>query len=143
MGQTHTTPTDVGPCVRFEPMATLRIIVAPDPAQLLHRAADGLFPLQPATDAAPWPTLPAWIVLRQGGLRDDVHALAAEQGVAGWFDPTVCTFQELARRWGAPTSAPLSDAERQVLISQIVRAEGAGVFGSGAARSTGCRRSMP
>ncbi len=133
LSQTQKTAAGVGPCVRFEPMASLRIIVAPDPAQLLLHAADGLFPLAPATDAEPWPTLPAWIVLRQGGLRDDFHAAAARQGVAGWFDPTVCIFQELARRWGAPTSAPLSDAERQVILSQIVRAHGAGVFGAGAA----------
>jgi len=114
-------------------MASLRIIVAPDPAQLLLRAADGLFPLPPATDASPWPTLPAWIVLRQGGLRDDFHALAAEQGVAGWFDPTVCTFQDLARRWDGATPPPLTDPERRVLLGRIVRVQGAGVFGSGAA----------
>ncbi len=121
------------PAVRLGPMASLRTIVAPDPAQLLILAADGLFPLAPATDAAPWPTLPAWIVLRQGGLRDDFHALAALHGVPGWFDPTVCTFQELSRRWDAPGAPALSGAERTVLLTGIVSTRGAGVFGSGAA----------
>ncbi len=113
-------------------MASLRIIVAPDPAQLLLRAADGLFPLAPASDAAPWPTLPAWIAVRQGGLRDDFHVLAAQLDVPGWFDPTVCTFQELSRRWDAPGAPALSDAERTVLLTGIVSAHGAGVFGAGA-----------
>ncbi len=113
-------------------MASLRIIVAPDPAQLLLRAADGLFPLAPATAAAPWPTLPAWIALRQGGLRDDFHALAARLGVPGWFDPTVCTFQELSRRWDAPAAPALTDAERAVVLTGIVSTQGAGVFGAGA-----------
>ncbi|MDZ7631552.1 MAG: PD-(D/E)XK nuclease family protein [Gemmatimonadaceae bacterium] len=114
-------------------MATLRTILAPDPARLLTRAAEGLFPLAPATSEAPWPTLPAWIVLRQGGLRDDFHALAARHGVAGWFDPTVCLFKELGRKWDAPSAPPLRSAERTVLLSEIVRTQGVGVFGHGAA----------
>ncbi len=113
-------------------MASLRVIIAPDPAQLLHLAADGLFPLAKASDTAPWPTLPSWIVLRQGGLRDDFHALAAQRGVAGWFDPTVVLFQELGRKWDAPSAPPLAEAERTVLLSGIVSAHGAGVFGHGA-----------
>lgn len=113
-------------------MASLRTIIAPDPAQLMRRATDGLFPLAPASDKQPWPTLPAWIVLRQGGLRDDFHALAARLGVPGWFDPTVCIFQELPRKWDVASAPPLSEADRTVLLSAIVSAHGAGVFRSGA-----------
>lgn len=110
-------------------MTTLRCIIAPDPARLLRRAVDGLFPLAPSTSANPWPTLPAWMVLRQGGLRDDLHALAASAGVPGWFDPPVCLFGELASRWHNDGSRPLSMQDRAVLLSSLLTKHGRGVFG--------------
>ena len=112
-------------------MATLRTIIAPSPAQMLVRAAEGLFPLAIPSADKPWPTLPAWVVLRQGGLRDDFHALAARDGVAGWFDPTVVVLSELADRWGERSRVPLSDAERFVLLRGVIGRVGADMFGSG------------
>ncbi len=109
-------------------MTTLRVVVAPDPDALLVSATEGLFPLPVATTDAPWPTLSAWVALRQGGLRDDFHALAARAGVAGWFDPPVCLFSELAARWGDGGDTPLSNEERLALLTGILGARGVGVF---------------
>lgn len=104
-----------------------------DPARLLERAIDGLFPLAAPTRERPWPTLDAWLVLRQGGLRDDVHRLAASRGVAGWFDPTICLFNELGTYWGAPDARrALSEPERQALLARLLDEHGRACFGRGA-----------
>ncbi len=111
-------------------MPTPRVISILDPAKLLDRAVEGLFPLPVATAEHPWPTLSAWVVLRQGGLRDDLHRLAAERHVAGWFDSPICLFSELARRWGSNTAArPLTDAERHAIVSGLIDRFGGTVFG--------------
>ena len=112
-------------------MARLRMIVAHDPTRMLSRAADGLFPLAPATAAHPWPTLASWVVLRQGGLRDDFHALAARMGVPGWFDPTVVLLNELSCEWDTGRLTSLSDTETQVLLGRLIRAHSGGIFGTG------------
>ena len=114
-------------------MPTPRVIAILDPARLLERAVEGLFPLAAASDANPWPTLPAWIVLRQGGLRDDLHTLAARRGVPGWFDAPICLFNELADRWGGDEPlAPLSEPERQAILSGLVERHGGTIFRRGA-----------
>lgn len=110
-------------------MTTIRCVVALDPARLLLRATETMFPLAPSTTANPWPTLPAWMVLRQGGLRDDLHALAASAGVAGWFDPPVCLFAELSTRWHDDGSTPLSAQDRTALLSSLLAKHGRAVFG--------------
>lgn len=103
-----------------------------DPAALLERAVDGLLPPQPLSAAPDWPTLPAWIVLRQGGLRDDLHRLAAARGVAGWFDNPILLFTELLDRWGPPdTPTPLSEPERHALLSRLLDAHGAALLPRG------------
>ena len=114
-------------------MPTPRVIASLHPAQLLERAVHGLFPLAPSSPAQPWPTLSAWLVLRQGGLRDDLHRMAAAQGVAGWFDPPVCLFNELAERWGAAGSAvPLAVPERLAIVAGLIDSFGRGTFGAAA-----------
>ena len=111
-------------------MPILRVITVPDPAQLLERAVEGLFPLSKATDEHPWPTLSAWVVLRQGGLRDDLHRLAATKKVAGWFDSPVCLFNEVATRWGSgDDQAPLSEPERHAIVAGLIEKHGGSVFG--------------
>ncbi len=110
-------------------MATIRLQIATAPAALLEQAVTGLFPLRSASADNPWPTLDAWLVLRQGGLRDDLHRLAAAQGVAGWFDPPVCVFGELASRWGTNPRAPLSTAERIALLTTLATRDASAVFG--------------
>lgn len=111
-------------------MASLHITRILDPAQLLEHAVDGLFPLAPASAARPWPTLSAWVVLRQGGLRDDLIRLAGRRSVPGWFDAPLCLFNELGARWMAdPVHAPLNDAEREALISVLLEEHAVAFFG--------------
>ncbi len=113
-------------------MTPLHITTILDPALLLERAVDGLFPLEPASTERPWPTLGAWVVLRQGGLRDDLLRLAAARGVAGWFGDPICLFNEVEERWGADEQTPpLDDAERETLVSALL-AEHAGALFNGA-----------
>ena len=111
-------------------MATLHVTRLLDPAQLLARAVDGLFPLAPSSAEQPWPTLSAWVVLRQGGLRDDLIRLAAQRGVPGWFDTPICLFNEIESRWAAePVDAPLNDAEREALLSVLLAEHAVGLLG--------------
>lgn len=114
-------------------MPTPLVTTILDPALLLERAVNGLFPLAPPTSEQPWPTLSAWVVLRQGGLRDDLHRLVAAKGVPGWFERPVCVFTEIVDRWsaeGAP--APLTEPERQAILSRVVECHGATLFGRSA-----------
>ena len=111
-------------------MPTPRVISILDPGRLLERAVDGLFPLASASAERPWPTLSAWVVLRQGGLRDDLHRLAAARGVAGWFGSPVCLFNELGARWSVTdVPPPLSEPERLAIVSALVEREGGALFG--------------
>ena len=111
-------------------MATLHVTTILDPALLLERAVEGLFPLAPASAERPWPTLSAWVVLRQGGLRDDLLRLAASRGVTGWFGAPVCLFNELESRWATSEQpAALSDAEREALVSALLGAHASALFG--------------
>lgn len=104
------------------PMPTIRVTTVPDPALLLERAVEGVTLGSGIGEAAVWPTLSAWIVLRQGGLRDDLHRLLAERGLPGWFGAPVCLFSELPERWGAVVAqgAPLTDPERHALLSALL-----------------------
>ncbi len=111
-------------------MASIHLRVALDPARLLEHALDGLLPLDPPSAAHPWPTLRAWIVLRQGGLRDDLHRLAAARGAAGWFDPPVCLFAELAARWSGDHRPALAAEERTALLTALLARHADGVFGA-------------
>ena len=113
----------------FPVMPTPRVVSILDPALLLEHAVEGLFPLPAATDERPWPTLSAWVVLRQGGLRDDLHRLAAQRHVAGWFDPPVCLFNEVGQRWGSETMPrPLTEPERHAILSGLIDRCGGTVF---------------
>lgn len=111
-------------------MATLHLTTILDPAALLERAIEGLFPLAPASAERPWPTLDAWVVLRQGGLRDDLIRIAAARGVPGWFDAPVCLFNEMEARWRDDSeSAALNDAEREALLSALLAEHAAHLLG--------------
>ncbi|HET7584488.1 MAG TPA: PD-(D/E)XK nuclease family protein [Gemmatimonadaceae bacterium] len=99
----------------------LRLIVATDPERLLRHAASGfLVPLR-ASAGEPFPTVPYLLALRQGGLRDDVIEMAAEARVPGWFDPPLCTFQELPGWLGAPERHTLGDHDRLALLAHLLR----------------------
>jgi ATP-dependent helicase/nuclease subunit B len=109
-------------------MARLRMVVGRDPELLLRTAADGFLTPRTATSEQPFPTVPYLLALRQGGLRDDVIAMAAESGVKGWFDPPLCIFHELPRWLGAPERKTLGEYERLVLLARLVREHGAQLF---------------
>lgn len=83
----------------------LQTVTDPCPGTLLEAAA-GAF-LQPRGAASG--DIPYLLVLRQGGLRDDLVALAAERGVPGWFDPPLAVFHEIPRWLGATDRKPLGD----------------------------------
>jgi len=106
----------------------VELILGTDPRRLLeHAAREFLAPL-PATLDTPFPSPPALLALRQGGLRDELLALAHERGVAGWYDPPICTFQELPAWLGATARRPLGDLARQALLARLLH-ERRGVLG--------------
>ena len=109
-------------------MPELRLIVSRDPARLLEHAAEGFLTLLRATPENAFPSPPYLLALRQGGIRDDLIALAAERGATGWFDPPLCVFHELPRWLGATDREPCADFERLVLLTTVLRSAGTGVF---------------
>lgn len=103
-----------------------------DPAELLERAVEGVFPPRPLGDGG-WPTLHSWLILRQGGLRDDLHRLAAARGIPGWFDAPIALFTELEERWGPEDPRPvMSEPERHALVARLLDQHGAGLIPRGA-----------
>jgi hypothetical protein len=106
----------------------LHLVVGANPFALLERAAEPfLHPARPnAGNEASTP--PCLLVLRQGGLRDDLFALAARRGVPGWLDPPICVFHELPAWLGATASRPLGDFERAALLEHLLHQVGGAVF---------------
>lgn len=109
-------------------MATIRLLHLPAPRALLEAAADGFLTPVPGSPAEPFPSPSYLLALRQGGVRDDLLALAAARGVPGWFDPPLAVFHELPRWLGASTRKPLGETERTVLLTRILRRHGSRVF---------------
>lgn len=107
---------------------SLHLVVARDPAILLEHAASGFLEHRVGTPVDPFPTPPYLLALRQGGLRDDLMRLAARRGCPGWFDPPLCVFAEFAERLGTGPRLPLTGAERQVLLTRLMRAARGRVF---------------
>jgi ATP-dependent helicase/nuclease subunit B len=102
-------------------MATVHLHTSRDPRRLLESAAEGLLRPPPAEAGDPFASPPHLLVLRQGGLRDDLLALAAARGVPGWFDPPVCVFAQLGEWLGETAARPLGDYERVALIERALR----------------------
>jgi len=105
------------------PPAKIELVLGIDPRLLLERAAAEFLVHQGATPEHPFPSPPAVLALRQGGIRDDLLALAHERGVGGWYDPPILTFQELPKWTGATTRRPLGDLERRALLARLVRTQ--------------------
>ncbi len=101
-------------------MAHLVLVTGTDPHALLADAArDYLAP--PLATSDPFAAPATMLVLRQGGLRDDLLRMASARGVAGWFDPEIRVFAELAQVLH-PTLLPALDAiERTVIIEEVLR----------------------
>ncbi|HEX6614790.1 MAG TPA: PD-(D/E)XK nuclease family protein [Gemmatimonadales bacterium] len=107
----------------------IRLVVGGDPFRLLEAAADGFLTPRPGTSAEPFPSPSCLLALRQGGLRDDLIALASERGVPGWFDPPLCIFHELPDWLGATGRKPCDDFERAAILGGVLRQIAGEVFG--------------
>lgn len=105
-------------------MACLTVVAACSPCLLLSHAADGFLDPPRATTQSPFPSPSYLLVLRQGGIRDDLITMAAERGVKGWFDPPLAIFRELPRWLGSTGRRPLGDFERIALLTTILRRAG-------------------
>lgn len=103
-------------------MASLELILGHDPAALLESAASG-FLEAPNRGTELWPSPPHLLALRQGGLRDDLYALALRRKVPGWFDPQLCVFAELPEVLGEPPKNTLGDYERGKRYREHLREE--------------------
>ena len=101
--------------------AILSLVRSSDPAALLDAAAGEL--LDPTFSCArpdrPFPTAPFWLVLRQGGLRDDVIARASARGVTGWWDPPIRIFHELGELLGTTPLRSCGDQDRLALLRHL------------------------
>ena len=109
-------------------MATIRLLHLHAPRALLEAAADGFLTPVPGSPAQPFPSPTYLLALRQGGVRDDLLALAAARGVPGWFDPPLAVFHELPRWLGTTGRLPLGEAERTVLLTRVIRRHGGRAF---------------
>ncbi len=107
----------------------LVFVIGAEPARLLEHAALEFLRALPRTAGQPFPSPSSLLVLRQGGLRDDLYALAAARGVPGWFDPPLCVFHELPDRLGHSERVPLGDYERLVLLDHVLRGQKGEIFG--------------
>lgn len=112
-------------------MGQLSHYVCRDPAFLLECAAAEFLVARPATSADPFPTPLSWLVLRHRGLRDDLYALAWRRGLRGWFDPPLCTFDEVPAVFGHRRTSGLTRLERAVLLHRLVRDRSGSVFRRG------------
>lgn len=109
--------------------AKIALILGTDPRRLLeHAAAEFLTPVN-ATPQNPFPSPAVVLALRQGGLRDDLFARAHERGVGGWYDPPLCTFQELPKWLGRTDRRPLTELDRRVMLGKLIREQGGAIFG--------------
>ncbi|CAN5708922.1 hypothetical protein BH23GEM9_BH23GEM9_17450 [soil metagenome] len=107
-------------------MATVVLYTSRDPRRLLEHAAEG-FLQRPG--AEPFPTPAYWLILRQGGLRDDLLSLAATRGVRGWFDPPLALIQELPDLLCDFEREAVGDFERVVLVGRALRESAGRAFG--------------
>ena len=116
------------------PHAKLHLVTG-SPQALLEEAASHL--LDPSLASGP-----CLLAVRQGGVRDDILALAAERGVPGWFDEPVSIFTELPKYLGHTARVPCGDFERAVILTGILRALAGEVFGRKLRRPEGFLRSL-
>ena len=110
-------------------MPKIDLVIGRDPRALLEHAADGFLAPARGTPEHPFPSPPYLLALRQGGLRDDLIALAAGRGVPGWFDPPLCVFGELPEWLSRTEREPCDDFARAALLGSVLRRSAGQVFG--------------
>jgi hypothetical protein len=109
-------------------MSKLHVVTGRDPAVLLESAASGFLDMPRVPADGPFASPRYLLVLRQGGLREDLFRISAGRGVPGWFDAPVCVFHELPAWLGATARRPLGDFERAALLEHVLRENAADVF---------------
>jgi hypothetical protein len=102
-------------------MSKLHVVAGRDPAALLEAAASGFLNTPRVPGDGPFASPRYLLVLRQGGLREDLFRVAAGRSVPGWFDAPVCVFHELPAWLGATDRPPLGDFERAALLEHLLR----------------------
>lgn len=110
-------------------MPKIDLVLGRDPRALLEHAAEAFLAPARGTPERPFPSPPYLLALRQGGLRDDLIALAAARGVPGWFDPPLCVFSELPEWLGRTAREPCGDFARAALLADVLRRTAGRVFG--------------
>ena len=107
----------------------IELISAHGPERLLQHAAEPFLEVSTSSSAAlGLPRPGVLLVVRQGGLRDDLLALASRKRVRGWLDPSVATFNELPLWLGVSDHVPLTDFARAVLVQRLMRGHGGDTF---------------
>lgn len=96
-------------------MTRLTVVTAATPDALLRAAAAPFL-----CEGRPTEPLPI-LAVRQGGLRDEVHELAARAGCVGWLGKPVVVFAELPRLFAGETDA-LDEFQRRAIIERILGA---------------------
>ncbi len=110
-------------------MAELIVVHGSDPRRLLEEAAEEFLVPPRASGTDPFPSPSCLLVLRQGGLREDLIRLAAERGVPGWLHEPLCIFQQLPERLGHTARQPCDDFERATILTALIRQGGRGPLG--------------
>ena len=110
-------------------MARLIRMTGPDPDTLLRAAAAPFCVAGPCVEPLPL------LAVRQGGLRDAVHELAADAQAVGWLGTPIVVFAELPGLFVGDI-APLDEFERQALIRRAILDVSPAVLGSAATRTT-------
>ncbi len=103
----------------------MKIVHGLSPIRLLESAASEFLAPARATKGLPFPSPTSWLALRQGGLRDDLYALAHQRGVAGWFDPPLCLFADVPTILADLPGREVDDFERLVIIRTLLDQRGA------------------
>lgn len=110
-------------------MPKIDLVLGRDPRALLEHAAEGFLAPRRGSAGDPFPSPAYLLALRQGGLRDDLIALAAGRGLPGWFDPPLCVFGELPEWLGRTERTPCGDFARAALLADVLRRSAGKVFG--------------
>jgi RecB family exonuclease len=109
-------------------MSRLHVVTGRDPAALLESAASDFLNMSRLPGNEPFASPRYLLVLRQGGLREDLFRIAAERGVPGWFEAPICVFHELPAWLGATNRRRLGDFERAALLEHLLRENAASLL---------------
>lgn len=110
-------------------MARLICISGSDAHALLSAAAAPFWSPGPCVEPLPL------LAVRQGGLRDAVHQLAADSAAIGWFGQPIVVFSDVPALF-AGDLAPLDDLEREALVRRAMHDVSLSALGGTSIRAT-------